>query len=244
MTLLDRLDSFLRDESNIAEQTVARPPLGSRAQEYLGRSDVNELVQQRCLDYIGEYRLSQTFSEPIDALLDLLLAEKDRMIRCGEFPSADGVNDICIDFIKLDHGTDVGIYIGFSNKSTEWYAYCLRMQRGGRAGSSVDAARRVSVWRLGESRRLRRERYDFKASRERCSATELRSDRRYVFDPTAYKDAAISSIFGGFTSDSSMRKANEERLWYEAVRRMISSAFSGAPCFGIESVAESKVGYY
>ena len=160
MTLLDRLDSFLRDETSIAGQSVARPPLGSRAQEYLGRSVANELARIWSLDYIGEYRLSQTFNDPIDAVLDLLLTEKDRMVRCGEFPSNQNADDLYIDFIKLDHGTDVGIYIGFPDKSTKWYAYCLRMQRGGRMGSSVDSSRRITVWRMGESRQLRRERYD------------------------------------------------------------------------------------
>lgn len=244
MTLLDRLDSFLRDETSIVGQSVARPPLGSRAQEYLGRSVANELAQIWSLDYIGEYRLSQTFNDPIDAVLDLLLAEKDRMVRCGEFPSNQNTDDLYIDFIKLDHGTDVGIYIGFPDKSTKWYAYCLRMQRGGRMGSSVDSSRRITVWRMGESRQLRRERYDSEVSNGGASSSKLRKDRKYLLDLTAFKDAEVSSMIGGFTQRSSMRKANEERLWYDAVRRMISSTLSGSPCFGVENLAESQVGYY
>ena len=111
-------------------------------------------------------------------------------------------------------------------------------------GSSVDSSRRITVWRMGESRQLRRERYDSEVSNGSASSSKLRKDRKYLLDLTAFKDVEVSSMIGGFTQRSSMRKANEERLWYDAVRRMISSTLSGSPCFGVENLAESQVGYY
>lgn len=245
MTILERLDSFLRDENTAIGKSVAWAPLGPEARAYLQRIDANEITRQWCYDLIAEYRLSQNFNGTIDQVLKCLLNEKEQMQQRGEFPSHEIADELYIDFIKLDYGSDVGVYVGFPNKGSEWFAYCLRMQCGGRAGTNVDSSKRVAVWRLGESRQLRRERYDSAVSKDTTtSARDLRKDRNRLLDFSAAKDAAVSSAFGVFTKGRSVKKANEERQWYDAVHRLIASALSGPPCFGVESLADSEVGYY